>query len=220
MTRTVSFPWQKTGEISSADLLRECGQRLTNRVLWAKFQERFQNLIFLYILRALRARRSDSTSPDVISDLAQDVYLRLVQHDGRILRSFRGATEFSVMAFLARVAMSVVADQYRRESADKRSASLISIEEARETMDEKLHRESPDFDVNSLAAMLSWIDVERVLQGDPDQRNARRNLLIFKLHYMDGFTAAEIAGFPAFDLTKSGVDSILARLRKRLQNDR
>jgi hypothetical protein len=63
----------------------------------------------------------------------------------------------------------------------------------------------------------SWIDVERIVEGDPDRKNARRNALIFKLHYIDGFEAGEIASFPGFELTKSGVETILTRLRKRIQ---
>ena len=74
-----------------------------------------------------------------------------------------------------------------------------------------------DFDWSRLSAILSWIDVERVVEGDPDRKNARRNALIFKLHYIDGFEAGEIARFPGFELTKSGVETILARLRKRIQ---
>src|SRR5438874_8877391 len=97
------FRWQKAGDASAADLLRECGERLTDRVLWTKFQERFQGLIFLYLMRSLRLRRIQDDATDVVPDLAQEVYLRLVQHDGRILRAFRGTTEFSVMAFLARI---------------------------------------------------------------------------------------------------------------------
>jgi hypothetical protein len=37
------------------------------------------------------------------------------------------------------------------------------------------------------------------------------------LHYVDGFEAGEIASFPGFELTKSGVETILSRLRKRIQ---
>jgi DNA-directed RNA polymerase specialized sigma24 family protein len=210
------FRWRPTGEVSSADLLRECGKRLTDIELWKKFQERFQGRIFLYVLRATRSRHMQDNVSDTVTDLAQDVYLRLVQNDGRILRSFRGTTEFSVMAFLARISVSVVSDHNRRGTADKRKAQLVSIDEVREEL-ETSQRDVADFDANSLAAILSWIDVERVLQEDPDQRNARRNLLIFKLHYIDGFTAAEIAGFPAFDLTVSGIETILARLRKRIR---
>src|SRR5438105_15442789 len=74
-----------------------------------------------------------------------------------------------------------------------------------------------EFDSNAIGSILSWIDVERIVEGDPDRKNARRNALIFKLHYIDGFQAAEIARFPGFELTKSGVESVLARMRTRIQ---
>ena len=32
------FRWQKAGEASAPDLLRECGQKLTDRALWAKIE--------------------------------------------------------------------------------------------------------------------------------------------------------------------------------------
>src|SRR5215470_16330361 len=114
------FRWQKAGETSAADLLRECGEKLTDRALWAQFQERFQGLIFLYLMRAMRLRRIHDDAGDVVPDLAQEVYMRLVQHDGRILRGFRGTTEFSVMAFLSRIALSVVQDHQRAAASDKR----------------------------------------------------------------------------------------------------
>src|SRR5215469_9392764 len=92
------FRWQKASETSAADLLRECGEKLTDRTLWTQFQERFQGLIFLYLMRALRLQRIREDAADIVPDLAQEVYLRLVQYDGRILRGFRGTTEFSVRA--------------------------------------------------------------------------------------------------------------------------
>src|SRR5262245_3895106 len=94
------FRWHATGETTAADLLRECGEKLTDRVLWTKFQERFHGLIFLYLMRTLRLRRIQDDTSNVVPDLAQEVYLRLVQNNGRVLRSFRGTTEFSVWSFL------------------------------------------------------------------------------------------------------------------------
>ena len=212
------FRWHTPGETSAADLLRECGQKLTDRVLWTKFQERFQGLIFLYLMRALRLRRIQDDVSDIVPDLAQEVYVRLVQHDGRILRSFRGATEFSVMAFLARVSSSVVQDHQRQITSEKRRAQVIPIESAKAgELAGFRPAESPEFDSNALSSILSWIDIERIVEGDPDRKNARRNALIFKLHYIDGFEAGEVARFPGFDLSKSGVETILARLRKRIQ---
>lgn len=209
------FRWHKAGEDSAADMLRECGEKLTDKGLWTKFQDRFQGLIFLYLMRALNLRGIHEDTADVVPDLAQEVYLRLVQHDGRILRTFRGTTEFSVMAFLARISSSVVLDHVRAMASDKRRAQVVPLEIARESEAKELSsRDVKEFD---LSAVLSWIDIERIVDGDPDRKNARRNALIFKLHYIDGFDSAEIARFRGFDLTQSGVETVLARMRKRIQ---
>ena len=212
------FRWRRKGETPPADLVRQCGEKLTDRALWSKFQEQFQGLIFLYLMRALRLRRIRDDASDLVPDLAQEVYVRLVQRDGHALRTFRGTTEFSVMAFLARISLSVVQDHQRQIMSEKRRANIVPIENARAGETAKLRsRDSAEFDPNTLSSILSWIDVERVVEGDPDRKNARRNALIFKLHYIDGFEAGEIARFPGFELTKSGVETILARLRKRIQ---
>ncbi len=211
------FRRQKAGETSAAELLRECGEKLTDRALWARFQERFQGLIFLYLMRALHIQRVQDDAGDLLPDLAQDVYLKLVQHNGRVLRSFRGTTEFSAMAFLGKVSTSVVHDHLRQVATEKRSAQIVSIDSARGLEYQSRGKtDSAEADSNSLSAILSWIDIERVVQGEADRKNAQRNALIFQLHYIDGFEAAEIARFPGFGLTKSGVQAILARLRKRI----
>lgn len=213
------FRWHPSGELSAPDLVRECGLKLTDCALWMKFQERFQGLIFLYLMRSLRLQSIEKDVSGIVPDLAQEVYLRLVQHDGRILRSFRGTTEFSVMALLARISATVVWDHQRRIATEKRgTGQVIPIDAAKAAeYTGKAPPESPEFDPNALSSILSWIDVERIVEGDPDQKNAHRNALIFKLHYVDGFSSTEIAHFPGFELSKSGVDTILSRLRKRIQ---
>jgi RNA polymerase sigma factor (sigma-70 family) len=211
------FRWKKSSEMSAADLIRECGEKLTDRELWRQFEERFQGLIFVYVMRALRLRFIQEDIADIVPDLTQEVYLKLVQHEGRVLRSFKGTTEFSVRAFLGKISMSTVLDYHRRTSADRRSAQIIPIDYAKAV--EKTRRKSADLpdDDSGLGAIASLIDIERVVQGDSDHKNARRNALIFQLRYINGFEAGEIARFPGFQLTKSGVQAILARLRKRLQ---
>src|SRR5437667_12210824 len=119
------FRWHKTVETSAADLLRECGEKLTDRALWTEFQGRFQRRIFLYLMRALRLQRIQDDAAGIVPDLAQEVYLRLVQHDGRILRSFRGTTEFSALAFLSRISAAVVHDYQRHSNRDKRGGQVV-----------------------------------------------------------------------------------------------
>src|SRR5256886_9707160 len=140
------FRWHEAGDKPPGDLIRECGEKLTDRVLWTKFQERFQGLIFLYLMRALRLRRIQDDVSDIVPDLAQEVYLRLVQHDGRILRSFRGTTEFSVMAFLARISASVVQDHQRHGASEKRRGLVVPIDSAQAEFGGKFSTDSPEFD--------------------------------------------------------------------------
>jgi len=220
MTDNVSkFPGRKpAAELSAPELVRECGEKLTDRELWRHFQDRFQGLIFLYVTRALRLRLISEEAGGIVPDLAQDVYLKLVQHEGRALRSFKGMTEFSVRAFLAKISASVVSDYQRSVRSGKRDAHVISIDRSRIAESSgKRSADAPEFDSNWLSSVLSWIDMERVIEGEPDQKNARRDALIFQLHYINGFEAAEIASFPVFGLTPSGVQAVLARLRKRIQ---
>ena len=213
MDNSVRFRWREPGEISSADLLRQCGQKLTDRALWEMFQDRFQRLIFMYLYRALKYHSKSDDVIEVVNDLGQEVYLRLVQQNARLLRHFRGDTDLSVAALLGRVCMSVVSDTLRREGALRRTSNVISINAVKEIIETSRH----DRDELNIGAILSWIDVERMVAADPDQKNAQRNTLIFKLYYMDGMTTEEIASYPGFDLTESGVEAVLVRLRKRIK---
>ena len=209
--------WKTSDGVDASELVRECGEKLTDPELWPKFQQRFQGLIFTYIMRSLRLRFIRDDVEGIVPDLAQEVYLKLLQNDGRILRSFKGTTEFSVRAFLTRISASVVLDYQRRTMSNKRSAQIIPIDSARVELDRKKTVDTQDTAPSQFDSILSWIDIERVVQGEPDQKNAQRNALIFQLHYINGLESGEIARFPGFGLTDSGVQAILARLRKKIQ---
>jgi hypothetical protein len=93
MDESSRFQWRETADDPpAADLLRECGQKLTNRAIWTKFQSRFQGLIFLYLMRALHYERIQEDVSGIVPDLAQEVYIHLVRRDGHALRSFRRRT--------------------------------------------------------------------------------------------------------------------------------
>lgn len=204
------------GACSSADLLRACGSGLTDAELWEEFQRRFQRRIFLYLLRSggqvIEEERDLSVQ---IADLAQEVYMRLVQNDGIALRSFRGESDFSVFTFLARVARNVVRDQFRYDDAVKRKATVIPIEEARRRA-ERSESDRLLAGGESGEDVLRLVDVERSLERAASGRKPARDVLIFKLYYLEGFTADEIAAFPGFRLSANGVETVLTRMREKL----
>jgi RNA polymerase sigma factor (sigma-70 family) len=214
MTETLRFSRPRAGgPLSSADLLRECGQRLTDMALWKEFQDRYHKVILTFVMRVMcNSFRNDCV--EEACDIAQDVYLRMLDNNGRMLRSFKGDTDFSVKAFLSRVAVNVVTDHYRRNKAEKRRpADIVSIEDARQ-QGRDLPGEAVELD---LASILSWIDVERLMESESDRRNAARNVLIFKLHHVDGFSVQEIAGFPGFGLKETAIRDALAQMRAHLK---
>jgi DNA-directed RNA polymerase specialized sigma24 family protein len=122
------------------------------------------------------------------------------------------------MAFLARISSSVVQDYQRELRTRKRSGHVVPIDFADDLGVSGTEEQNLRF--TTLNAILAWIDIERLVGSDPDQKNARRNALIFKLHYVDGFECEEIARFPGFGLTTSGIETVLARLRKKIQNEK
>jgi len=133
MEDVVRLRWRSTSEISSADLVRECGRKLADRHLWELFTKRFEKLIFLYLMRALKfhSKREDVT--ELVLELAQEVYIRLCHDEGIMMQEFRGESDFSVAAFFGRVSASVAIDHLRRNESQKRfGGNVVSIEEARE----------------------------------------------------------------------------------------
>ncbi|HEX4999588.1 MAG TPA: sigma-70 family RNA polymerase sigma factor [Terriglobia bacterium] len=201
---------EASDELNWPDLARECGARLTDPVLWARFQRRFEKPILTFLLRAVRRTHPKGDIQSLVNDLTQDVYVRLVADGGRLLRSFRGETEYSVLAFLASVSMHVHGDYIRRSKAQRREGDPMPIEDA-QVLD-LIPRHTID-----VGAMLKWSDVERLIQSESDSRTATRNVLICKLHFIEGLTAEEIAQYPTFELTANGVEAVLRRMKARLE---
>jgi len=216
MEDSVRFRGRTTSEISSAELVRQCGQKLADRHLWELFTKKFEKLIYLYLMRSLKFHSKRDDVAELIPELAQEVYIRLCHDQGIMMQEFRGENEFSVAAFFARVCSSVAIDHLRRNESKKRfPGNVVSIEEAREKEAYKVPgRDYSEFNED---AILKWIDVEKLAADDPDPKNAKRNAIIFKLHFIDGLTTEEIAGFPGFELTEKGVGSVITRLRKRIR---
>jgi RNA polymerase sigma factor (sigma-70 family) len=211
MTHVRRIPGHRAGdELSSAELLRQCGQKLTDVALWQTFHERFHKRITAYVIRTIAILRHNPDH-DLVCDIVQDVYLRLLQNNGRAMSSFREETDFSVFAFLGRMTMRAVSDHFRPQQAGKRSAEIISIDDAR-----RIEEDSRVDDLD-ISGILSWIDVDRLIQAEPDRRNATRNVLIFKLYYVEGLTVKEISQYPGFDLTESAIEVILKNLRVQLR---
>jgi RNA polymerase sigma-70 factor, ECF subfamily len=201
----------KPGLLPDAELLRKCAINLQDWELWQEFYFRYKRSILLYLLRAFRMTggRSDEFVR-FAEDWLQEVFTKLVRNGGHVIRSFRGTTDGSVKAFLASIALSIVVDQLRAQSALRRRAQIVSLDQLQEAG-------SPRVDpLARFSALLELIDVEKALRTDQESKNPDRDLLIFKLHFVEGLSAKEIASIPTLKLTASGSEKVLSRVRDRL----
>jgi len=197
--------------LSTCELLALCAKDLQDESLWNEFYSRTQRRVITYLLRAFRTfggRSEDFTK--YADDWVQEVFIKLIQSDGRVIRSFRGLNDNSVYAFLASIAMSTVADQLRSQRATRRRGNVVPFDEVPDLPTRAYESDS------RVTALLELIDIENALREDQESKNPERDLLIFKLHFVEGLTAREIASISTFKLTTSGLEKVLNRLRRRV----
>lgn len=158
------------------------------------------------------SRLVGSTDPASIGDLEQEVYTRLLANDREALRRLQGASDGSLRAFVCTTAANVGRDHLRR-------LQVRSVVRAVPDGDgDELFFASAGSGGESLFARMRAAEVleslERVVKGP----NAARDSLIFKAHYVDGLTAAEI-GAMGLGIAPKGVEAVLFRLTVKVRED-
>ena len=200
---------------SDAELVSVCAADRGPKV-WSKFIERFGTRLTMGVRRAFR-RSGISPSPEDIEDLLQEVYCKLLDRGGKVLRNCRGGHGNEVNAYLGRVAESVVLDHLRASAAEKRGKDLVIQQ-----------RPEQDYEISDLAADRGPSPEERILNREmrnlvlsrcrkkSSGTSATKDLWMFYLAFLEGWTSREISKYFRSALTPGSVDCALHRLRKRL----
>ena len=84
------------------------------KVAWAAFVDRFARVIFAAVQRTLRPRAAN-VEPAEVQDVAQEVFLRLVRADYRLLRTY-DPDKAGLSTWLTIIARSVAMDHLRRRT--------------------------------------------------------------------------------------------------------
>src|SRR5262249_5270560 len=114
--------------LPSPELMARCALA-DDLAAWEEFILRFHKRIVNYVIRDRRSRGLTDNETEAALDLTQEIYLRLLANDRRALRDFSGKSDAAVIAYLASIANSVVADHARKQKSLKRDAPLVSIDE-------------------------------------------------------------------------------------------
>jgi RNA polymerase sigma factor (sigma-70 family) len=187
---------------------------------WEAFVDRYHTRICSFAHRAADViAMGESDRLELERDFVQEAYLKLVDADFHVLRSWRGDGDDSFRSYLHSIVHTVACDEIRRRKSLKRRVSEVSIDadvpEGALPLAEiipgpdSLSPERQFVEAHGIAAFESL-----VLAACPGP-NGARDATVFLLHHLEDFTAREIAEMPCFDLTVPNVESILRRTRER-----
>jgi RNA polymerase sigma factor (sigma-70 family) len=198
-----------------AELLRRCAAGGDDDA-WRRFLELYGGAVTAGVRRVLRraGRRYDRASRE---ELVQEVYCRLLERDGRILRACRGESSAEVATYLLRVAESVAVDRLRSRAAAKRGRDrLVRLRDGeRRQRQPGFVADSPGPEARLLARerrRRAFSRCRRLAGG----RTPERDLSVLFLAYCRGYSSREIARRLGGGLTPARVDSLMHRLRRRL----
>lgn len=191
-------PFEPCWEDLTADtLIQRCASSDTSA--WYEFIRRFHPLIAGVIART--AMRWTTVTADLVDDLVQETYLKLCTEECRQLRQFSSRHENALYGFLKTVAFNVTVDHFKSRWAAKRGGKQFQVSDADGAVAQAGH--------GSLEDHVLLQELEQFIEKIT---NNRRDKLVFRLYYQQGFTSAAIAAIPAIGLSEKGVVSCIHRL--------
>ena len=223
------MPVRSVLELEAVILFRLCAHDKTDFALWTELLRRFTPRIKTFIRGTLRQTAKDSATfsrsslyaaGSHESDLFQNIILRLVENGCAAMKRFTGTTEDQLMAYLAVITRSVVRDSMRRDRALKRptlvhKSSDDSVPSPLQ-IDPDRGRESPASEREVLFRELKELSKQAI--RNKSEEFTARDRLIFELYFYQDLTTSQIACCQGVELSKTGVEKVLNRLKDRVRS--
>jgi len=207
-----------------SELIRLCSERSPEwQKYWNEFEGRFGKTILLYIYREFKMflRYSYVQEYDeIVKDLRQDVYIKLLKDDAKALRSFRGNSEQSFRAFLYVTAKFTVYNYAKaRKNKDHINFSRLETRKTNSDNHETLNTFDPatteTLDALEQKELREFIMIS--LRECYYSRNLERDLLIFEKYCLDGYTSNDVQAVFNLNIKPSAIETIAHRMKKNLE---
>lgn len=206
-------------ELANNDLIKHCAVESDNQLVWNEFYRRFDDHIRLMVMRYCGLRRLPGQS--LVDDLAQDVYMRLVKEERRVLHHFRGENENAIFTFLALTARTVVSEYEKKKNAIKRRHQEESLDKPVSPAEGGLRLidilRNPYIPAPDEALILESLqqEVQALLDEAITGHEKERDQKIFLYHVFEGLTPQQISERAA--LSPKRIRNIITTTRKRLK---
>jgi len=213
-------------QMDCAKLVSACVMDTGNSALWEELLSRYGLKIKQFIRRAwnLWLAGSSPSSQEVFGgeeqgDLFQAAVLLLIENDCAVMKRFSGSTEDEWLAYLAKIACSVVRDSARRQRRSKRfgcGSALFPFSYPLGFHGQNWnHTGYRDLERRILALEVKAV-CERTI-GNLSGQNSARDKLIFRLYFIHDLSISQIVECKGLNLSKSGVRDVINRLACRVR---
>jgi len=184
-------------QMDNRQLIAELSMK--NDMAATEFVRRFHRLILKTAIRA--AHRFGNTSPSLIDDLVQEVFLKIFTFPSRIWKDFRMDHESAVLGMIRTIAENVTEDYFRAVHSHKRGSETTDPVRTAYMQISRSSTETFDRDI-------LFKEIYRILKD----RTSNEDRRIFWLYYWYGFTALEISRLPGVNLSVEKIEKLLAQM--------
>ena len=193
-----------------SDLLRRCLNRQPNED-WPRFLDHYSPRIRRAIVRAL-CHAGAPAHPELVRDLKQDVFCRLLVAARRRVGWVRGSSEGEAWNYFLQIVRTTVLDYLRRRRARRRQC-------VRATVDMRFLDGVVASDQTPEQRLLSAEEesqLEARYRACLAPHNRKRRARALRLALFEGWSSREIARDSGGALRASQVDGMVHRVRRRL----
>jgi RNA polymerase sigma factor (sigma-70 family) len=222
-------------ELSNRELVARLTKAGPDDPAWVEFISRFYGRIRNTTHHALTqaARRNPGLDMgdlrEVVEDLTQEVFVRLMDDERRAMVHFKGRNENSIYIYLDAIAVNLVRDHIKMLRAQRRPQVAASLDERRPsnspeemdgflTMADKLMSSEPGPDAAILVGEFR-LHISEALDQISRGTTTKRDRLIFRLYFLEGLTIDEITTYRSIRLTPSGIEKRILRIRSAIKKN-
>lgn len=203
-------------QLPPKDLFERCAELPVDRAAWKDFFTRYNQDIEAAVRRII-GYPGQGRYCYLFDDIMQRFYQRLLENDRRALRALRGVQEAQAHAYLRTIVAGVAFKMIGSEPQPgvPLDSSEIDNAENPHALPAKAWRDHDSLNEETILLFTSLHEgLMRVLRG----RNKYRNMLIFKLVTLDGFSPNEIARRACFGMeSRHAVEQLISRTRQKLR---
>lgn len=218
--------------LPNLDLIQYLVQAAPDDPLWSEFLVRFRPRVRLAVLRCFQTESQRSPSVEagpaveVIDELTQEVFVRLLDGQRRALSRFQGRTDQSAYTYVSAIAVNLVRDHFKTLRALKTprtGAPLTTPVQPAASEDGPSYAQSIVSGGSGPERFVASSELRDEIRAVVDELSPRgatnaRDRLIFQLFFIEGLTVGEIAANRSIRLTASGVEKCIRRIRDALKS--